>query len=143
MGLPSTQKNLSNSKSYVLSLLKDNAIFTKFLALGWWGSEETLLKCLAIPPAFLTPEEQREWHMKSSCFQRLCQEGTIPLQHTTPLRKSTKKYSAICSLTSKPSWCVIESLMLMASVTLGLDPPQLHDIGLITIWPHPLSLSSA
>ena len=26
--------------------------------LGWWGSKETILKCLAIPPAFLTPEEQ-------------------------------------------------------------------------------------
>ena len=49
-------------------------------------------------------------------------------------------------LPSKPSRCSIESLILrmpMASVTLGPDPPQSHDIMLITIWPCPLSLSSA
>ena len=29
--------------------------------LGWQGNEETLLKCLSIPPAFLIPEEPGEF----------------------------------------------------------------------------------
>ena len=55
---PDNLENLSNNESCAFSPLKDNAIITWFLTLGWQGSEETILKCLTIPPAFLIPEEQ-------------------------------------------------------------------------------------
>ena len=41
----------------MFSLLKDNDNFTWFSKSGRWSRGETLLKCFAIPPAFVTPEE--------------------------------------------------------------------------------------
>ena len=41
-------------------------LFLQSLTLGWLSSKETLLKCLSIPPAFLTPEGQR--NIPSRCW---------------------------------------------------------------------------
>ena len=75
-----------------------------------------------------------------------CQEGTTPLQHTIPPRNQQKCILPfVVFLPSRPSRCSIESLIIrmpISSVTLGPDPPWLHDMRLITIWPHLLSLSS-
>ena len=72
---------LSSKESYVFSTLKDNAIITYFLTLGWQGSEETILKCLAIPPAFLMPEEQRSLAHVVVASSGLMREGPCPLPH--------------------------------------------------------------
>ena len=81
--------------------------------------------------------------------QWLCVRGELSLSstpHTHPGNQQKCILPFAVFLPSIPSRCLIEPLilrMLITSMTLGLDPPWSCAIRLITIWPHPLSLSSA
>ena len=115
-----------------------------------WGGEASKRHYWSASPSLQLSSYQRNKEIdtwKVTAFRDSVRREPSLSSTPHPLRKQHKYILPFAVfLPSIPSRCSIEPLILrmpMASVTMGLDTSWLHDIGPITIWPHPLSLSSA